>query len=66
MSNEDSLKIDDGSDIVLNGKNYKLTSGLVERKIDSREGFNVCVNDNMIIILDLFFIKLSILRLCYQ
>ena len=53
MSNEDSLKIDDGLYIVLNGKNYKLTSELVERKIDSREGFNVCVNDNMIIILDL-------------
>ena len=51
---EDLIKLSNGELVVnFNGTEYKITEDLIDKKIESKEGFNVSVNDNLIIILDL-------------
>ena len=38
--------------ITLNGTEYKITSDLVEKRINSKEGYNVAVENNNVIILN--------------
>ena len=54
INKDDLLKLSKGElEVNFNGNEYKITEDLVDKRIESKEGFNVCVNDNLIIILDL-------------
>ena len=51
---EDLIKLSKGELVVnFNGTEYQITEDLIDKKIESKEGFNVCVNGNLVIILDL-------------
>ena len=54
ISNSDIELLDsDKLEIVLNGENYKIDSNLVEKRISSKEGYNVSVDRNRVIILNM-------------
>ena len=54
ITKEDLEKLAHGNlTISLNGTEYQVTEELIEKRIESKEGFNVCVNGQLIVILDL-------------
>jgi len=54
ISNEDISLLDDNKlEITLNGESYKVENNLVERRISSKEGYNVSIDRNRVIILNM-------------
>ena len=53
ITKEDLKKLEqDTLTITLNGTNYKVTSDLVDKRINSKDGYNVAVENNNVIILN--------------
>ena len=53
ISNQDVIRLDNDELVVtLNDTEYKITSDLVEKRITSKEGYNVVVENNNVIILN--------------
>ena len=53
ITKEDLKKLEqDTLTITLNGTNYKITSDLIEKRINSKAGYNVAVENNKVIILN--------------